>query len=181
MPFWNNATVEPKRTHRFLVQFDLPNGTSSQIFARTATKPGYEIGETEHKFLGSTYYYPGAVTWSEVTVQFINAADPDFDDQLQAILIASGYVSPDNVSTTRNVDNGGTVSKFDAVSALGDVLIKEINGAGATLGTYVLNNAWIKQVSYSTLDYGSEDLLTVDVVFRYDWARYYRGERRLGS
>ena len=31
------------------------------------------------------------------------------------------------------------------------------------------------------LDYGSEDLLTVDVVFRYDWANYYRGEQQVGG
>ena len=178
MAFWNNINVEPKRTHRFLVQFNLPNGTSTQIYARTATKPAFEIGQTDHKFLGQTYYYPGSITWTDVTLQFVNSLDPDMDDQLMSILVGSGWVSPNDVSQTRNVDNAGTINKFDSASAVGSVLIKELNGDGATVGTYLLNNAWVKQISYSTLDYGSEDLMTADVVFRYDWAQYYRGERR---
>jgi hypothetical protein len=181
MAFWNNASVEPKRTHRFLVQFTLPDGSSSQIYARTATKPAFEIGQTEHKFLGQTYYYPGSISWSDVTISFVDSLSPDMDDQLTAILIGSGWVDPNAISTTENVDQGGTINKFDATNAVGEVLLKDLDGDGTTVGTYRLNNAWVKSISYSTLDYASEDLLTVDVVFRYDWANYYRGEQQVGG
>jgi len=170
--FWNNAAMEPKRSHRFLIQFDLLGDGTSQIYGRKVTKPAYEIGQSEHKFLGQTYYFPGAVTWNDVTATLVDAAVPNFDEILAALLRASGYVDPDGISTTGNVDVANTVNKLDAVSQLGSVLIKELDGDGSVLGTYQLNNAWVKAVTYGDLDYSSEDLLTVDVVFRYDWATY---------
>ena len=176
MAFWNNAAIETKRSHRFLLQFELPGGTTTQIYAKKAAKPAFEVGETPHKFLGNTYYYPGAVTWQDVAVTLVNAATPDFDALLQILLESSGYVNPDNVSSTGNVDNGGTVNKFNATLALGSVLIKEIDGDNNPLGYYELHNAWVKTVNYSELNYDSEDLMTVDVTFRYDWATYRTGE-----
>jgi hypothetical protein len=179
--FWNNAVIEPKRTHRFLVEFFLPNGDTTQMFARSCSKPGYEVGQSEIKFLGQSYYYPGAVTWADVSVSFINPQDPDFDKQLQDLLSLMGWVNPDAVAVDTSVANGGTISKALAVGELGRILIKELDGDGTTIGHYVLNNAWIRSVSYGGLDYSSEELSTVDITFRYDWAVYNQGEPMLSS
>jgi len=175
--FWTSVASEPKRSHRFLVSFDLPSGTSSQFLARTFTKPAYTVGATEHQFLDKTYYYPGRVTWNEVTVGMVNGADPDLDFELQSILLLSGYVLPGNVAQGSSVGNPGTPNKADAVNALGGgVKVSELNGSGAIIGSYKLNNPFITSVSYGTLDYGSEDLLSVDINFRYDWAAYEIGQ-----
>ena len=174
--FWSSITAEPKRSHRFLVEFTLPSGTSSQFLARTFTKPAYTIGTTEHQFLDKTYYYPGRVTWSEVTMGLVNGADPDLDAELQAILRLSGYIPPDAIAQGSAVGSPGTPNKADAVNALGGgIEVRELNGRGDPLGSYKLNNAFITNVSYGTLDYGSEDLLTVDLGVRYDWAVYKIG------
>tara|TARA_R110000824_G_scaffold340726_5_gene527210 strand:- start:401 stop:955 length:555 start_codon:yes stop_codon:yes gene_type:complete len=175
--FWNNAAVEPKRTHRFLVEFELSTGVTSQIYARSVTKPGYEVGQSELKFLGQSYYYPGAVSWSDVSVSLVNSANPDFDQLLQNLLSESGYVNPNNVSTSPgSIDDGGTISKEKATSSLGSLIIKELDADGNTIGHYKLNNPWIRSVSYAGLDYGSEELSTVDIAFRYDWAEYAPGD-----
>jgi|TARA_Y100000310_G_scaffold255924_1_gene263562 hypothetical protein len=178
--FWNNAAMEPKRSHRFLIQFDLLGLGTSQIYGRKVSKPAFEIGQSEHKFLGQTYYYPGAVTWTDVTATLVNAATPDFDAIFQALLKSAGWVEPDQISSTGNVDNAGTVNKFDAVTNLGSVLIKELDGDNRVLGSYQLQNAWVKSLSWGELDYSSEDLLTVDVVFRYDWATYSKSRNAAG-
>ena len=178
MAFWNNASVEPKRAHRFLVEFDLPGGTSTQIYATGCSKPSYELGETVHTFLGQNFYYPGRVSWSPVSVTLVDSATPDFDSLLQILIRASGYVTPDRISNGGNgavdAQNGGarTPNKYDAVSALVAVRIREIDGEGRMLGEWVLNNAWAQSVSFSELNYGSEELMTVSVNFRYDWATY---------
>ena len=174
--FWSSAAQEPKRSHRFLVSFDLPSGTSTQIYARTFQKPAYTIGVTEHQFLDKTFYYPGRVTWNEITMQFINSLDPDMDLELQTILLLSGYQLPDDVATGGSVTNPATVNKQNAVGALGGgVRVSEVDGNGLTIGTYDIHNPFITSVSYSTLDYGTEDLLTVDIMMRYDWATYILG------
>ena len=162
------------------MDFTLPSGDSTQIFARTFQKPAYSIGVTEHQFLDKTFYYPGRVTWSETSIQFVDSLDPDMDFQLQAILLNAGYVPPNFTSTNASVSvlngNARTVNKLAAVAALGDgIRVTELDAAGQPRGTYKLNNPFITSVSYGTLDYGSEDLLTVDVGIRYDWAVYTLG------
>ena len=173
MAFWSNANIEPKRSHRFLFEFTLPDGTTSQVYARNVSKPSFDIGQSEHKFLGQTYYYPSAISWSDVSCTLVNSMTPDFDALMHILLATSGYVSPDNVSTTPStVTDGGTISKGAAVDALGRVMIKELDGDGTTIGEYVLNNAWVKSASFGDLDYGSEELQTISLTLRYDWASY---------
>jgi hypothetical protein len=174
--FWSSATQEPKRSHRFLVDFTLPSGTSTQIFARTFQKPAYTIGVTEHQFLDKTFYYPGRVTWNEITMQFVNSLDPDMDSELQSILLLSGYRLPNEIATGGSVNVPATVNKQNAVAAIGNgVRVSEVDGNGLTIGTYSIHNPFITSVSYGTLDYATEDLLTVDLTLRYDWATYLRG------
>ena len=174
--FWSSAAQEPKRSHRFLVDFTLPSGTSTQIYARTFQKPAYTIGVTEHQFLDKTFYYPGRVSWNEIQMQFVNSLDPDMDLELQTVLLLSGYQLPDDVATGGSVTNPATVNKQNAVAALGGgVRVSEVDGNGLTIGTYDIHNPFITSVSYSNLDYGTEDLLTVDINMRYDWATYILG------
>jgi len=174
MAFWSNANIEPKRSHRFLFEFTLPDGTTTQVYARNVSKPSFDIGQSEHKFLGQTYYYPSAITWSDVSCTLINSMTPDFDALMHIMLATSGYVSPDNVSTSGNsVTDAGTISKGAAVAALdGSVLIKELDGDGRIIGKYTLHNPWIKSVSFGDLDYTSEELQTINITLRYDWASY---------
>ena len=103
----------------------------------------------------------------------VNSMAPDFDALMHILLANSGYVSPDNVSTSGNaVDDAGTISKGAAVDALGPVLIKELDGDGRTIGQYTLNNAWVKSASFGDLDYASEELQSISLTLRYDWASY---------
>ena len=40
------------------------------------------------------------------------------------------------------------------------------------LEKWTLWHAWIKEVTFGDLDYGSEDLTEVTIKFRYDWAQF---------
>jgi hypothetical protein len=48
--------------------------------------------------------------------------------------------------------------------------IRQIDDDGNNLETWVLKNAWIKDVSLGSLEYGADDLLEIQLKFRYDWA-----------
>ena len=91
------------------------------------------------------------------------------------LLVQSGYSYPgtinaDDTSTLR------TMSKAKSTGALGKVQIKQIDSGGGTTGkeeptireTWVLENAWIKDVKFGELDYDSEDMLNVEVALKYD-------------
>lgn len=92
------------------------------------------------------------------------------------MLMASGYRFPQSSNVTR------TISKAEAVSSVGNVLIKvlgsgnplAVEGAASeeaeVLETWTLKNPWVKSVTMGDLDYTSDDVLSMDVTLRYDWA-----------
>jgi len=63
-----------------------------------------------------------------------------------------------------------TKSKFKASSNLGAVKILQIDADGNQIETWTLKNPFIKKVSFSDLDYENEDISTIDLEIRYDWA-----------
>jgi len=153
-----------------------------QYLAKTVTKPAYTISETEHKFLGNTYYYPGAVTWDPCTATLVNSVAPDGNKILYQALYRSGYFDPNDQAAffggggpTANASGPGTPNKASALAALGDVLIREIDGFGVEVGTWTLNSPWITNAKFGDLDYGSEDLLNIELSIRYDYATYTGG------
>ena len=186
MAFWNSAQSEPRRAHRFLLNIPrltngAEDGTYQQYLCRTVTKPSYTISEVEHKFLGNTYYYPGAVTWNTVQATLVNAVDPDGNRLLFDALYRSGHTDPNMQS---DIFNGnatdvlpGTLNKEDSLNAFGDILIKELGPKGGFIGTWKLMNPFLTNVTFGDLDYASEELLNLELTFRYDFALYGpRGE-----
>jgi hypothetical protein len=85
---------------------------------------------------------------------------------LTKILNNSGYVVP----TTEGEFQ--TISKTKAVSGLGSILVEQMNDVGNTQEAWTLNNAFISEVKYGSLDYGSEDLTEYTLTIKYDWATY---------
>ena len=186
MAFWTSALSEPKRQHRFILR--LPNlktsdGTMAyaEYLAKTVGKPSYSISETPHKFLGNTYYYPGTVTWDPVSATIVNAVDPDGNQLLYDALRNSGYLLPDqqdqrvNNNTGEVTDAISTVNKYSALSALGTVQIDELTGQGQILSSWRLKNAFITAAKFGDLDYNGDEVLNIDITFRYDWATYEVG------
>jgi hypothetical protein len=185
--FWNSAQSEPRRAHRFLL--NIPNltngsetGTYQQYLCRTVTKPSYTISEVEHKFLGNTYYYPGAVTWNTVQATLVNAVNPDGNKLLFDALYRSGHTDPNMQAAIfdGNLPAGqsellslpGTLNKEDSLNAFGDILIRELGPQGAIIGTWKLKNPFLTNVTFGDLDYASEELLNLELTFRYDFALY---------
>ena len=69
MGFWGaqgGAIVDPKRQFRWLVTFG--NSDLKSWYAKSVKKPSFQIGETPHQFINHTFYYPGRLTWNEITL-----------------------------------------------------------------------------------------------------------------
>jgi hypothetical protein len=167
MTFWTDSVIEPKRSFRFIVNFlGMPGGAS--FYAMKCSKPQVEVGNYEHNFLNKTFNYPGRVKWSPVTMTVIDPGQPDAVQNLSAMLQASGYIIPGNISNTINLT---TIGKNSAVNAAGNsILIKQLDALGNDIETWNLRNAWLKKFAPSELDYSNEDGSTVDLEIMYDWA-----------
>jgi hypothetical protein len=190
---WTNATLEPKRKFRYVLEIaSIDNIT---FLAQTCDRPGFKVGATPHKYFDKEFYHPGRVTWepNPITVKLVDiqrggGSGTDTNESLIAKFAESGL-------SGIILDSGAvkTVGKGAATQALGEVNIRVLNsaldalptaapggaagGGGGTLeaGTaelWTLKNCWLESIKPDALDYGSEDLLTVTVAIRYDWAEF---------
>ena len=169
MGFWNQTTLEPKRSHRWLVYFS--NANIPSYVAKKVDKPSFEINQSEHKYFGHTFKYPGQVTWNDVTVSLVDPINPDASDALMNVLKRAGYDSPD----VRTNDALYTVSKADAVAALGQTIKIEQYGSGdpdTPVETWKLWNPWIKDVKFGELSYDDDGNVEIQLTIAYDWAEY---------
>ena len=171
--FWADSTAEPKRKYRWLLLigygFDVPSWICKKV-----SQPGFEITEQEHKYLNHTFYYPGRVTWNEVTLTLADPLRPDATDNMRKMLAASGYELPSDPEAT------DTISKYRATTTLGTVKLQLLGRKGTepedsvdeVVGTWTLKNPWIKKVEFAELDYESDELVDLTLTLRYDWAEY---------
>lgn len=173
MPFWSSGQIEPKRQFRFQVSMGGLAG-GGQFYARSVTKPAFTVSQSEHKFLNHTFYYPGSVTWNTVTVSMVDPVSPDATGNILTILRKSGYSVPGNLSEPGAFS---TIGKGNAIDALGSVTIRALDEDGNFLEEWQLINAFIIGVTFNDYDYQGEDLVTVDMELKYDWASYVIPER----
>tara|TARA_R110001583_G_scaffold16538_2_gene67692 strand:+ start:3717 stop:4313 length:597 start_codon:yes stop_codon:yes gene_type:complete len=166
MGFWTDATLQdPKRAYRFLVTIGtMENG--AQWYATKVKKPSFKIGSTEHKFLNHTFHYPTRTEWEEISLTLVDPVSPDAANSTMAIIKASGY----DPSLLTAASYGTTTSKSAAVSALGGIKIEQIDSLSNPIETWTLWNPFITGVNLSELSYDSDDMSTIELSFRYDWA-----------
>lgn len=168
MSFWNQASVEPKRSFRYLLYFTgCPQFVVSKI-----NKPGFQVGNQPYQFLNYDFKYPGRVTWDDVTLTIVDPVDPDSSLSLYNILEASGYTIPSNyIQATAK-----TVGKQSMVDALGkQIRIAQLGADGKPIEEWVLHNPLIKSVKFGDLDYSQENLLNITITLSIDWATLEAG------
>lgn len=190
MAFWNEAALEPKRKFKFLIRFGAASDRLPSFIAKKCDKPSFDVSEVKHDFLGHAFYYPGRVSWKEVSATIIDpagtgtagdtdaatlaASTNDVADALYQILLSAGYQSPTaagaaitggtSLSTLRTMAKGTATAQFSQIEIL------QLDANGNAIEIWTLNNAFIKSVNFGGLDYSSDDINEVSMTFRYDWA-----------
>ena len=166
--FWSDVNTEPKRAYRWILYL----GGIPQWMCKKVAKPSFTVSETDHTYLNHKFYYPGRVEWNTVSITLADPVAPDAAETMMKIIGASGYHLPNNQVDAEK----STMSKQEAVGALGRVTIQQI-GAGTTTGDsapvieeWMLVNAWVKDVKFGELDYESDDMVDVEIELRYDYA-----------
>jgi len=179
MAFWTAVepnSKDPKRSYRFVLQITGIGddaGTSVIWFAKKVDKPAFTLTESEHKYLMHSYFFPGKLTWNDITATVVDPTEPDVITILGKALEESGYKIPGVPAAPNMTSNPHltTVGKAKSIGALGVVNIFQISADGEVIEHWRLNQAWIKEVKPSALDYDNEDLSSIDIVIKYDWAQ----------
>jgi hypothetical protein len=164
--FWNDSTgkLEPKRKFRWLVTIGELQET--EFYAKTVTRPAWTLGNHQHKFINHTFNYPARVEWTPIDLTYVDPGEPDMAHSFLEILRISGYNWPTSPEL-----GSQTVTKHDAVRALGQVSIKQIGESqGQILDEWILVNGWISEVTSDTLSYEDDGLVEISCKIVYDWA-----------
>lgn len=193
---WTQASLEPKRKFRYLVDIagdvgdlDFTEAVKNVRFlAQTCDRPGVKVTATPHKYFDKEYYHPGRVTWDPnpiniklVDIQAKESSGVDTNGTLLQAFAKSGLQMFTNPNQFR------TIGKSRAVGALGSVKIQVLSSLTDSTGfivgepnignsgvaeEWILKNAWLESFKPDSLDYGSEDILTVTIQVRYDYCEF---------
>lgn len=172
MPFWSadykGDGTDPKRNFRFYVQLTEASGGEDIIWwAKEVSKPSFTVNIAEHSYLNHKFKFPGTVTWNDVELTVVDPQDVDAAGLLSDLWQRSGYTIPSAGTATAL----STVSKSRAVSAMGDVIIAQVNAEGGVIEKWTLANAMCKGITYGdTIAYGNDELTTYKLSIAYDYA-----------
>tara|TARA_R110000824_G_scaffold140806_1_gene307020 strand:+ start:763 stop:1317 length:555 start_codon:yes stop_codon:yes gene_type:complete len=174
MPFWKDAQVaDPKRSFRWVLSLGVAGLSDNiQYICKKVNKPKLEVGESEHKFLNHTFYYPGSVTYNICSVTMVDPANPHSTQQLYNLIQDSGYQLPSGITDAvgANTPMASTISKRLGTGAMNSAVILMLDGDGNTIEKTTLENPWIKSVDFGgDLDYETEGLMEITMELRYDW------------
>ena len=161
--FWNSQLIEPKRSFRWILTL---NNIDTYLI-KTTGKPSFTVGDIQHSFMTHTFNYPGKVTWSELKITLVDPVFPDASAIVLKSLQAAGYALPVDEAAARL-----SISKAASVNALGQPRITQLDANGKPIERWTLWNAWIKDASFGELSYETEEMVGLDITFRYDWAEY---------
>ena len=158
MAFWSTGNIEPTRQFRFLISSE---DESAWYWAKSVTKPSFEVTSTEHQLVNHKFKYPGIVTWNDITITIVDTGKKAMG--LIKKLKATGYVYPDQFDTQ------GGISK-SANNYLDFLTIYQLDADGEPIEIWNLKGAFVKSVNFGDLDYESDNLVTIQIGIAYDWA-----------
>ena len=164
MAFWNETSVEPKRNYRFQVEITGLEGDSVIWWTKTFKPPSYEVSEVTHDYMDNKFYFPGRLTWQDVNLTLVDPVSPNAVALTNKLIVSAGY----NVKT--GVTEKQTMSKASATNAVKNVIVSILSADGTPIEVWTLRNSFLKSVSFSDLSYDNDELRTIDLTFRYDWA-----------
>ena len=179
--FWTGTqggVGSPKRQSRWLLIIsEIPTWVCKSV-----SKPSFSIGESAHRYLNHTCYFPGRLEWNSIDVTLVDPVDPDISKAVLDLTRRAGYNYPKT-----EVEAQSLISKNGMIGALGTIKLQQLAPAhnANNLGTskdqknaissevveeWSLHNAWIQDISFGSLSYDSDELLEITVKFRYDFA-----------
>jgi len=167
MAFWTNNAA-PKRQYRFSIldaNDGVEDGEAIWYWAKSVTKPSYEISTNEYQLINHKFKYPGILTWNDVTISIV-----DTSNKTQLLLNKAfnfGYIYPNYANIEQYIDGiskSKTEAYFDAIS------INQLDEKGNVLEEWKLRGAILKSVNFGSLDYSTDDLVSIELTITYDWA-----------
>ncbi len=138
------------------------NGLIGPNFCKVASRPNYDIEETELNFLNAKTWIAGKLTWQSITATFIDAAAQEIQNLY--LWIGSNARLDDSVKFWQG-------TQFKDYAATAELIL--FSGCGEPMEAWILNNVWPQAVNFGELDYTSSEEATIELTLRYDAVKYF--------
>lgn len=164
MSFWTEPTSEPKRNFRF----KLTDGEGDQWWwVKTVDKPSFEISNSEYQLINHKFRYPGIATWKPITITIADVSNKVYTFRNELIIMGYGY--PDASAPHKGLEK--LMEAKDGVANVNNMIIEHIDASGKPIETWKLYGAFITSISFSKLDYSSDDISEITIEVAYDYAK----------
>jgi hypothetical protein len=151
--FWSKAySWEPKKAHQFIMDID---GIPAYLI-KSAAKPTITNGEIALDHINVKRYVKGKSSWNTISVSLY---DPIVPSGAQAVM---EWIRLHHESATGR-DGYSTFYKKA-------VKLRQLSPLGEVIEEWQLNGTYITDSNFGTLDWGSEEVMTIELTLRYDWA-----------
>jgi len=167
MSFWSNPNVQPKLSFKWFASFGLAGDAINTYCLRSFTKPSFEVGTSEYIWVNDVGYRPGILSWNpvEVTISDLEDMDENNTKKLYNMMRTAGYQSA-NVNRPQSA-----IEKKKATLSLGgDVRLVQVDSDGDTVDTWTMVNPFITQINFGQANYGADEIMTISLNLRYDYA-----------
>lgn len=146
---------EPLRKNRWLLRFPADLGIQ-EWWLESAKRPSIEQGETEIQFLNTSTWVVGRYKWSDIQVKL---RDPIGPSASQAVM---EWIRLHSESVTGRQGYAAGYKR--------DVELEMLDPTGVVVSKWILKNTMCTKADFGDLQYSSDDLATIDITLRFDYA-----------
>jgi hypothetical protein len=154
--FWSKAySWEPKRAHQFIMS--MPGDVFIPAYLiKASAKPSLSNGEIVLDHINVQRYVKGKSVWNSISVTLYDAIVPS---GAQAVM---EWVRLHHESATGRDGYSSFYKK--------DINLRQLSPLGEVIEDWTLKGTYIQESNFGTLDWSSEDVVTIELTLRYDWA-----------
>lgn len=166
MAFWTETEADPRRAYRFrlgsIEGLKIEKTASIKWWnAKKVDKPSFSVSSNKYRIINHEINMPGIVQWNPITIELADVGDTV--KSLLEELKEFGY-SP------HDLEHDKGLAKAHGFKKLGGITIEQLNAKGKSIETWKLEGAYITELRFGTLDYASDDIITLNMTITYDYA-----------
>ena len=149
------SNYEPLRQNRWIMRFPSDLGIQ-EWWLQSASRPSISQKETEIQFLNTSTWVVGRYTWDTIDVVL---RDPIGPSASQAIM---EWIRLHSESVTGRQGYAAGYKR--------DVELEMLDPTGVVVSKWVLKNAMCTNAKFGDLNYNTDDLATISITLRFDYA-----------
>jgi len=155
--FSNAYSWEPKKQHQFILSIDGPGVSIPSYLIKSTSKPQLTQGEVTLDYINVQRYVKGKSTWNALTLSLYDAIVPS---GAQAVM---QWILLHHESAT---GRDGYSSYYKKT-----LTMQQLSPIGEVIEEWKIYGAFITDSNFGSLDWGTEDVVSIDISIRYDWTQ----------